>query len=286
VLTFFVAGWFASLAWAEDLTPLEHLQSLDLESERVGRVTVHFAEADRDWAAALATFTESAAGFFEGELGFSYPLNLAVLSPEHWFEASPGEELPYGMPWAHREESLMVAPASLEEGVLIVGPDEAADRRRVRFVLLREFGHILAKRYLHPDTSHRQWWLEEFLSSYFAYAYIAAHDPAWAQAARSEWRGVVEASDPAAYTLDWGFMNRLPPEAFVRNYASYQNVLNLRVAKVHETHGAKFLRAARDQLSWRNGLDWSTAKLLSELEAIAPGLEGWARDLEDGALTD
>ncbi len=277
---------FSAATRAADTSPLARIEALRLDSAKVGRVTVHFAPSDRDYAHQLATLSEAAAAYFERELDGSFPLHLAILSPEHWFDPySGGDSPPYGMPWGSVEDLLMAVPASLDEGVLILGPDDKANRRRVRFVMLHEFGHIANKRHLHPESSvpySSVRWFEELLATYFAYSYVRAHDPGWAEASRREWVDFLNGYSPAVLSLDWGFMRELPPVEFARTYAWYQILLNLWVSDVYEERGLDFLRAVKDELPWKESGTWTTEFLLPALEEIAPGFEARIDNLQRG----
>ena len=179
----------------------------------------------------------------------------------------------------------MVVPASLEEGVLIFGPNRRANLRRVRFVLLHEFGHIASKKYLHPEGPHPYssvWWFEEFVATYFAYAYVSAHDSEWAQASRKEWLEFVRGYAPDVLSLDWGFMRELPPENLARTYAWYQMLLNLWVADLYHERGLDFLRVVKNRLPWEDSGGWTTELVLAALEEIAPGFQSKVDNLRDG----
>ena len=280
-----LTGPFAVTAHAHEQTPLERVETLGLETGQVGHVTVYFASDDREHALQLAALCEAARAYFERELGASLPLHLAVLSRKDWFDPYPGgRSLPYGMPWGWVGDSLMSAHDSLDEGVLIVGDDDDANRRRVQFVLLHEFGHLASKRHLHPDDSRPYSsvrWFEEFLATYFAYAYVRAHAPEWAGTSREEWDELVQGQTPAVLSLDWGFMRGLSPGEFARTYAWYQNLLNLRAADVYDQHELEFLRAVRERLPWARSGEWTSESVLRLLEGIAPGFEAWADALKN-----
>lgn len=283
-VTFFAA--YSTDARAQATSPLPRIEASHLDMAEVGRVTVHFAPADREYAHQLATVSEAAAAYFEREFGGRFPLDLAVLSPEDWFDPyAGGGSVPYGMPWGSVEELVVAVPASLEEGVLILGPDDEANRRRVRFVMLHEYGHLANKRYLHPEgpvpySSVR--WFEELLATYFAYSYVRAHDPEWAEASRREWVDFLNGYSPAVLSLDWGFMRELPPEEFARTYAWYQILLNLWVSELYEEHGLGFLPAVRDHLPWKDSGAWTSDFLVPALEKIAPGFEARVDNLQRG----
>lgn len=270
-----------------DVSPLQRVRGSGLDSAIVGQVTTFFAPEDRSYATELAALADSAAAWFGWKFQGGFPLYLAVLRPDSWFDPyQEGTPAPYGLPWGWIPESLMGVPASLRAGVLITGPDEQADLRRVRFVMLHEYGHLAARRHLHPGgdqlySSVR--WFEELLATYFAYAFLQQSDPKWARAARQEWRELVDADPPASATLDWSFMFQLPPREFGRTYAWYQNLLNLRAASIHSEHGVAFLDQVRDRLPWSSADEWTTETLLPLLDSIAPGFQAWADGLEDGS---
>lgn len=282
-LVFALNSLSVSSAYSQNPSPRARVEALGLESMQIGRVAAHFATTDRAYAETLATLSEQAAAFFEREFGVSFPVHLAVLGPTQWFVPYEGGEFePYGMPWGWVDESLMTAPASLNEGVLITGPDSAANARRVRFVLLHEFGHLANKRYLHPDSPRPYSsvrWLEELLATYFAYSFVHAHDVEWAEASRAEWAEFVAGYTPTVLSLDWTFMRELAPEQFAQTYAWYQNLLNVRAAELHDAHGMELLRRLRNELPWESSGDWTTESILPLLEKVAPGFEVWAASL-------
>src|SRR5690606_24155029 len=90
---------------AQATSPLPRIEAFHLATAKVGRVTVHFVPTDREYAHQLATLSEAAAAYFERELGGRFPLHLAVLSPDDWFDPYGGSgSVPYGMPWGSVED--------------------------------------------------------------------------------------------------------------------------------------------------------------------------------------
>lgn len=294
----FRGGWLAAVSCllacppsveGQVPTPLQRVRSAGLDSAQVGRVVAFFAPGDRPHATGLAALVDTAAGYFETEFGGRFPLYLAVLRPDAWFDPyqEDGPAL-YGMPWGWIPESLMGVPASLTEGILIQGPDQEADLRRVRFVMLHEYGHLAAKAYLHPH-GERLWssvrWFEEMVATYFAYGFVHRTDPDWAGAGCREWVAYVQRDPPRSATLDWRFMARLPPQEFGQVYAWYQNLLNVRAADLYADHGLDFLRHVRDQLPWTSSSEWTTDMLLTHVELFAPGFQAWAQQLQQGRFS-
>ncbi len=282
-----VAGSSDVAAQSQAPSPLQRIRSFGLETSASQRVTTYFAAKDRIQATRLTPIIEMSAIWYQGVLGVSLrPLHLAVLSPDFWFVPyAGGDQEPYGMPWGWVEDALMTAPASLTEGVLITGPDNPANIQRIQFVLLHEFGHLLNKQHLHPDSPHPYSpvrWLEELLATYHAYAFVHTMMPAWAATSRAEWEEFVAGYTPAVISLDWSFMRELPPAEFGRTYAWYQNLLNLRVAELYEEHGNEFLKRVKSELPWAEADTWTTEQILPLLERIAPGFETWAADPANG----
>ena len=280
-----IAGFsFAPPTHAQDSSPLARVEALDLDTARVGRVTAYFKTTDRERAVELATLSEKAARFYDRELGISFDLGVAALSPEHWFEPIHG--IPYAIPWASVPERLLFVPSSLEEGLLVRGRSTMTERRRVvDFVSLHEYGHLATKEYFHPADERDGLpisWFNELLPNIFAYAFVASTDPEWAAASKQMWSDVIKSREPAVLSLEWGFMNDLPPRERARTYGWYQNLLNLRAAELYEEYGLDFLRMAKERLAWDQAGDWTTKTLLVSLQEIAPGFEAWARDLENG----
>jgi ribosomal protein S18 acetylase RimI-like enzyme len=268
-------------AHAQHPAPLARVEALGLDTARVGRVTVHFAPADRERAAELAALAEAAAAFYDRELGVSFDFGVATLAPDHWFSEFP--DLPYAIPWVSGPDRLLFVASSLSEGFMVRGPTPLHDRRRIDAGLLHEYGHLLQNAYLRPESEWERLavhpsWLGELLANYVSYAYIASADPAWAEGEKAMRRGVVEGYTPPVLSLEWGFMGDLPPDELARTYAWYQNLLTLRAAALYEAHGLCFLRALRDRLRG-DPASWTTESILPSLEAIAPGFEAWSNDL-------
>lgn len=274
----------ASPAAAQDDSPLATIRGLGLDSADVGRIRVHYTSEDRQHALQLAALCAQASSYFQGHFGVSVAPQLAVLRPDRWLVPySGGEGEPYGIPWGWIPDMLIGVPASLEEGVLITGPDRSADLRRVRFVMLHEFGHLASKHILHPRSDHPYSsvrWFDELVATYFAYAFVRATDAEWARAAREEWAREVASFSPPSVSLDWSHFRELSPMEFARTYAWYQNVLNLQAMALYEDHGVDLLLRLRDGLDWSHAANWSTETLLPVLDSLAPGFQSWASTLD------
>lgn len=269
-------------ARSQTQSPAEVVAAMGLEQRRVGRVVVHYAPGDEDRAIDMASLVDAAAAMFDGELGLGFSVSLAALGPSDWFSEYP--DIPYAIPWVSVEERLLILPSSLEVGVLASGPDRLANQRRTDFVALHEYGHVAAKEFFGPTSSERDPavpWFNEFLATYFAYSFVSAVDPQWAQAARDEWRGQVDGFEPTVRSLDWSYMYELSGPAVAQEYGWYQFLLNLRAADVHDRHGIGLLRQLEAVLDWTEADTWTSASLLQALETTVPDLVEWARSFGD-----
>jgi len=274
-------GWLTAPASTSAQRPgaMAVLDTLGLQSGRVGRVEYYFDAPDQARAQVLASLVNDAAAEFERELDLRFDLSLAALGPDHWFSEFPG--VPYAVPWASIPERLLLLPSSLSQGVLITGPNALADRRRVDFVALHEYGHIAAKEYFRPTAAEPYTpvsWFEELIATYFAYSYVAGAEPEWGSAVRAEWSSQIEAFTPPVLSLDWRFMNSLPGPELSRTYGWYQFVLNKRAAELYDRHGVALLPRLKAALSWRDASGWTPAGLLKALDGVTPELASWARD--------
>lgn len=266
---------------AQSTTPRAVVESLGLDRSQIGRVTAHFASADKARSEDLAALVDAAAALFERELALSFPMELAALGPDDWFSEFPG--LPYAIPWVSMNERLLLLPSSLSEGVLIQGPSALADRRRVDFVALHEYGHVAAKEYFRPGSAGDYIpvpWFEELIATYFAFAYVASAEPAWAEAAKQEWLDQIERYTPSVRSLDWGFMAALPGPELAQTYGWYQFLLNLQAAKLYGSHGMDLLPALKGGLQWDGAQSWTSSSVLDGLEDLVPRLIEWAREFE------
>lgn len=106
-------GWLMAPASASAQRPsaMAVVDTLGLESGRVGRVAYYFAEPDQARAQALASLVNDAEASFDRELDLRFDLSLAALGPDQWFSEFPG--VPYAVPWASISERLLLLPSSL-----------------------------------------------------------------------------------------------------------------------------------------------------------------------------
>lgn len=267
----------ATLARSQDQTPLARVEALQYQTARIGKVTVYFDPADRQRALELGTLTNKAAALHERDLGLSFDFRLAALSSEDWFSDYP--DGPYTIPWAHLGDRMIIVPAS---GARL--PGEGDFHRAIEFITLHEYGHLAIKHYF-LSGSDREFgvvhWFDEFLATYFGYAFLRSVDPDWADALIDAWKTNIEGYRPKELSLDWGFMTDLPPDELGKTYAWYQNLLNLRVSEMFHKHGTNFLKDTKHSLPWSEISSWTTPSLLRRLDKFSRGWVVWASDLEN-----
>jgi len=264
-----------------DKSPLMKVKALQPDTLDFGRLIVYYSPKCKERAREFAYLYENAAVLMKHNLGLSFTFHVAVLNPDQWFSEYPG--IPYAIPWESQADNLIFLPSSLKEGLLIKGPDEMADRRRVDFIALHELGHLAAKHYYRSSITGEPVpvsWLNELLATYFAISFIKSTNTEWARAIQAEWQANVEQYTPGTISLDWNFMNALQPDELARTYAWYQNLLNLRAAEVYDERGFKFLQDLKSGLVWDDVNNWTNKSVLAQLESISPGFTKWANTLE------
>ncbi len=272
--------FLAAAAAAQDPSPYERIQALGLDSMRVDPVLILYDEADRARAAELASLVRDANEYFRHELELALEPRIAGLPAGHWVGDIPTDR--YTMPYGIEAERMIVVPAS---GARL--PEGAPFTRPIDFIALHEYGHLANTRYFRAGQwdAYAPTWFEEFLATYWAWAYVRRFQPAWSDSLLREWPATLTKYTPPELSLDWRFMRSLPPEEMSRSYGWYQIMLNVEVARVYEEQGVGFLRAVRERLDWDVVDSWTTPALLARLEKIAPGFQEWADRLRAGDLT-
>jgi len=168
---------------------LSTIQSLDLDSLQRD-VTVYYSPVYSERAVELQAMIEKAVAFFEDSLALRAEVNLVVLSPYHWQQLTP---LPYGVPFASPEAPAIILPA--EDGAITdifqslypLYPGGRVDRikaagfsfddgvrKKVDLIGYHELGHLLVHPYGIATASP---WLNEFLATYFSYAFMSTNYP-------------------------------------------------------------------------------------------------------------
>jgi hypothetical protein len=178
-------------------------------------------------------------------------------------------------------DRLMVVPASLREGALIIGPNALEDRRRVDFVTLHELGHLAAKRYLHPESGHEE--LPVLGSRSWSPPISATRSfPRLITTGQSLREKIGSLVLHARGRSNGAFMRPfLRPNSPPRT-AGTKLFLKLRVADIYGKHRLTSLRDLKAKLPFDRMSTWTTESVLEDLERIAPGFQRWADEFQKG----
>ena len=283
-------------AWAqneEGPSDFERIQRLEVDSLYAG-LWVHYSRGYEERARAIGRQVAASNVFYRDSLGVEADIRLALLDPADFERAAFVHGLPYGLPYI--DDGVAVLPADLASGAVIemyapfettvsaeivadlqqIGLSyEGAKRRMVDLIGLHEIGHAQVYAY---DLDAKQHWFNEFLASYFAYAYMRSREPEMAVV----WDAVTQAGregyEPTHSSLDE--LNQLYAGVGVGDYVWYQNVFQDRIRAVYDEQGLDFLRHTLDRLSNAEWDPESSAELLAVLEEIAPGFLAWAERYE------
>lgn len=266
----------------------KRIKDLGLSTFSTKEATVYFDKPDSIRGREFEDLSSNIVRFYEQHFGISYNLKVAALEPRNWFSEFPG--IPYAVPWPYFPDRIIMMPSSLTEGIMI-NPKRSRQENKwfVDFVLIHEYSHFLEKDYFRPADKNDYIsvkWFGEFIANYFAYAYIYSVDSAWAAGAKNMWRENLKAYTPNTFSLDWSFMNNLPPQELGPTYAWYQVMLNLKAAELYEKDGLKFLHTLKAKLPWHQVREWNTQKLLTLLETFYPGFEEWSENIESYSRLD
>jgi len=283
-------------AWAQDEdgpSNFERIQQLGVDSLEAG-LWVYYSQDYKDRAEAIGRQITASNSFHRDSLGVNVDIRVALLDPTDFERASFEPGYPYGLPFIG--DQVAVLPADLKSGAVIemYAPFETtasaavladlqevglsyddARRQMVDLIGLHEIGHAQVYAY---GLDARQHWFNEFLATYFAYAYMRSREPEMAVVWDAVTRAGREGYEPTHSSLD--DLNRLYAGVGVGDYVWYQNIFQDRIRTVYDEQGLGFLRRVLDRLS---NPEWDpklSAELLAALEEIAPGFIAWAEAYE------
>jgi hypothetical protein len=240
--------------------------------------------------------------FYQERLGVQVAVNLAVLNSNQRTRVNP---IPFGLPGVHGEPPVVFIPAysggyayrkmlARKEAILAdvlqeylrtsQKTFEAASDDFVDFIALHELGHALLVHYgIDPSCN----WLNEFLASYFGYAFLAERRP--------ERKPVIALfgrppqTHPKHRTL--ADFERL--YFLVDDYAWYQGMFERRIQEMYPQAGLQFLKNLKRTLPRTAGIPDGVSipdpvvnrippeVVIEKLEAIAPGFRAWAKGFQE-----
>jgi hypothetical protein len=256
-----------------------------------GAVPTYHSPGFAERARTLQRMVEEGRRFFADSLDLRADVNLAVLSEADWSRVTT---IPYTIPFFSPGEAVIFLPATtagpIVDDYLASRPRLPASRLQqisaagfsfedgahtmVDLIGYHELGHLYTRAYGIQPAGH---WLNEFLATYFAYAYLRRAQPHLAEL----WDGMVRpAPDTRPPHTSLADFDRLYFGVGPENYFWYQGTFAARVSEVFAERGLGFLAAAREAFP-AGAAPVAGDEALARLERIHPGFTAWAARLDD-----
>jgi hypothetical protein len=236
---------------------------------------------------------EDAMQFYGRRLQIKEEITLAVLTPEQWRQV--GLQVPYGVPNVSSSPRVIFLPATINnattEATLSlkskVSPAtskmieasgfsyEEGASKSVDLLGLHELGHVYATAY-GINSANR--WLDEFLATYFAYAYLRERQPKLARLWEAVSNAYVDAIQPKYTALE--DFERLYFGVGLDNYGWYQAKFLLKGAQIHKAKKLRFLEEVRAVFPQSERGPVPLGVVVERLEKIRPGFAEWSKGLK------
>jgi len=231
--------------------------------------------------------------FYERRLQIKEEVTLAVLTPEQWRQV--GLQVPYGVPNVSSPPRVIFLPATTNNATTeaTLGLKNKASRatlkmieasgftyeegasKSVDLIGLHELGHVYANAYgINPANR----WLDEFLATYFAYAYLRQRQPKLARLWEAISNAYVDAVEPKYTALE--DFERLYFGVGLDNYGWYQAKFLLKGAQIHKAKKLGFLEEVRNVFPPSERGPVSLGVVMGRLETIRPGFVEWSKGLK------
>ena len=274
------------------LSLAKKVQNLKLDSTNVGEL-VYYSEGYLDRAELISIQLKKARTFYLDQLGIDVKVKIALLDTIDYHKVS--HPIPYGMPFVNNK--LIFLPADISTGAVIdmYAPfsnaisEEAksnlkdlemdfgnALNRMVDLIGLHELGHVQNSA---MDIDTKQSWFDEFMASYFGYAFMQNNDPSLAVI----WDVITHAGfdgyTPKHVSLD--VFNELYFGVGVGDYVWFQNAFQERIRVVYAAKGLDFIGLVKEKLADSSFKPATAKELLEKLEEIEPGFLTWADSLKN-----
>jgi hypothetical protein len=296
-----LAGWIGRRGYVALHEFLPRVVKLDLPS-LPGPVPTYYDHGAKTRAERLQADLREMNSFYQERLGVQVAVSLAVLNSNQWTRVNP---IPFGLPGVHGEPPVVFIPAYsggyafrkmlarkeampadvLQEYMRTNQQTfEAASDDFVDFIALHELGHALLVHYgIDPSCN----WLNEFLASYFGYAFLAERRP--------ERKPVIALfgrppqTRPKHTTL--ADFERL--YFLVDDYAWYQGMFERRIQEMYPQAGLQFIKDLKRALPRTVPIPEGVSipdqvvnrlppeVVVEKLEAIAPGFQAWAKGFQE-----
>jgi hypothetical protein len=269
---------------------LHDVQSMNLPVSK-GKITIYYAEGYQNRVSDVRPLLEEMMAFYQKKLGIKENFSVAILTKEQWLKHV--EKIPYGLPYVRENVAFLPAtsdgvvtagaiamkakasPATLKE-IKDSGYDfEAGAMKFTDVIGLHELGHVYTFAYGIKSKSR---WLNEFLASYFAYAFLMNKHPKVAALFQAMATDVyADGVQPKYTSLDE--FERLYSGVGVDNYAWYEGKFLQKGAQIYAARKLEFLSDVK------KAFPSSEAKAASEptlerMEKVSPGITDWSKSLK------
>ncbi|CAN5814995.1 hypothetical protein BH23GEM3_BH23GEM3_12630 [soil metagenome] len=260
-----------------------------------GPVPTYHTPGYAERARTLQRMVEEGRRFFADSLELRADVNLAILGEAEWARLTP---VPYTIPFFSPGASLIFLPATtagpIVDDYLASEPRLPAARLQqieragfsfedgahtmVDLIGYHELGHLYTPAYGIQPPGH---WVNEFLATYFAYAYLRRAQPRLAEL----WDGMVQpAPDSRPPHTSLADFDRLYFGVGPENYFWYQGTFAARVSEVFAERGLGFLVAVREAFPAGADTPQTADEVLNRFERIHPGFIAWAASLESAVV--
>ena len=269
------------------------LKELGLPTLR-GTIQAYYSTGHRDHAQKLQTAIEDMNAFYQSRLGVQADVSLALLNAEDWKKVTGNA---YSLPQVSGDPPVILMPATSDNPVFgVMDARKAAipreemqaflnnhhitfDAVATQFVDLigfHELGHNLNSKY---GIDSQNLWFNEFLATYWAYAYISERQPEW----KSMFALLGRPSNIRPKNVSLDDFERLYIN--VDDYGWYQGMFEIRTQEMMPQTGIKFLHDLKRKFPQTSNVAryenppasrLKPAELLEQLEKIAPGFQRWA----------
>ena len=275
----------------KQLTLLTEVQNLRLDSTNAGEL-LYYSEGYSERAEVISKQAERIRLFYFDSLGIELKITIALLDTVDYAKVS--SPYPYGLPFV--SDGLIFQPADTSIGAVrsMYAPFAKTASKKiisnlknagfeygnalnymVDLITLHEIGHTQIYSY---ELDAKQAWFNEFMASYFGYAYMKNKEPKMAVVWDNIMQAGFEGYDPKHRTLNE--LNELYIGVGVGDYVWFQNAFQERIKEVYAKRGLDFIRLAKEKLSDPAFEPKTSFELLEALEEIEPGFIKWAETLE------
>ena len=272
------------------LSLLEQVQVLTLDSTDIG-VKLYCSQGYLERGVQISKQIENARLFYLDSLNIDVEIKIALLDSTDYAKISTG--LPYGLPFINNGLAFQPADTSIGAVKDMYAPFANTASKKiisnlqdigfeykdalnsmVDLIGLHELGHAQIYSY---GLDTKQAWFNEFMASYFGYAYMQAKEPKMAVIWDNITHAGFEEYIPNHTSLDT--LNELYIGVGVGDYVWYQNAFQERIREVYPKKGLDFIRLVNDKLSDSSFKPETADELLKLLEEIEPGFLNWADSL-------